>query len=223
MNIELNEKEIATILAALRLFQTEAMKMNMAQAFPDHFADISPLSVEEIDYLCGCINESINVYHNSPEFRWQQLMEGTVIEDNTPLNRLILQLAYAVEDENLTADNAFDVLGGNRWWILDIDRDDIREAALTAFYEREDMRINPGTLPLSYKFCVESYKSVAYITREFVHNDCHLHSTVLSNEDYDRIIAEVQELAQQGNFAHTGIYWVANRLACEGTIHPQLQ
>lgn len=223
MNIELNEKEIATILAALRLFQTEAMKMNMAQAFPDHFADISPLSVEEIDYLCGCINESINVYHNSPEFRWQQLMEGTVIEDNTPLNRLILQLAYAVEDENLTADNAFDVLGGNRWWILDIDRDDVRESALTAFYEREDMRINPDTLPLSYKFSVEAYKSVAYITREFVHNDCHLHSTVLSNEDYDRIIAEVQELAQQGNFAHTGIYSIANRLACEGTIHPQLQ
>lgn len=223
MNIELDEKEIATILAALRLFQTEAMKTDMAQAFPDHFAEVSPLSTEEINYLCECINESVCVYNNSAEVVWKQLIEQTNIEANTPLNRLILQLAYAVEDKNLTAENAFDILGGNRWWILDIDRSDVREAALAAFFEREDMRISPDTLPLNYKFSVESFKSVTYVTREFVRSDCQVHGAMLSDSDCDRVIAEVQELAQHGNFAHTGVYWIANRLAGSKCIHPQLQ
>lgn len=100
----------------------------------------------------------------------------------------------------------------------------VREAVLAAFYEREeDMRTNPATLPLSYKFSVEAYKNVTYIIRKFVQSDCHLHDAVLSDEDYDRIIAEAQELVQQGDFAHTGVYQIANRLACRGAIHLQLQ
>lgn len=94
---------------------------------------------------------------------------------------------------------------------------------LAAFYEQEDMRTNLATLPLSYKFSVEAYKNVTYTTRKFVHSDCHLYDAVLSDEDYNRIIAEVQELVQQGDFAHTGVYWIANRLASRGAIHPQLQ
>lgn len=210
MNIQLDEKEIATILAALRLFQTEAIKTDIAQAFPDHFAEISPLSSKEIDYLCGCINENICVYHNSPEFRWQQLMEGTVIEDNTPLNRLILQLAYAVEDEFLTADNAFDVLNGNRSPISEIERDDHQAAALAAFDEREKIRNRQNIPQLNKDFSVEAYISISYLTREFIRkvfgfNDV----TKLSNDECDLIIFQMQELAQSSNLSEDALYQAA--------------
>lgn len=224
MNIELSEQEIATILAALRLFQSEAENTNMAEAFPEHFEDASPLSDHEIDYLCDCINESKVVYRNSPEFCWKQLMEGTVIEETTPLNRLLLQLGYAVEDENLTAEESFDVLNGNKWPILDIDRDDVREAALVAYEERDVLlNIHNAFAPESgYKFSVEAYQSVAYVTRNFVRSDCSTHGAILSDEDCDQVVGEVQELSQLRKFSHSGVYWIANRLAAEGTIHPQL-
>lgn len=224
MNIELSEQEIATILAALRLFQGEAVTRSMAEAFPGHFEDVSPLSDHEIDYLCDCINESTVVYRNSPEFHWKKLMEGTVIEETTPLNRLLLQLGYAVEDENLTAEEAFDVLNGNRWPIIDIDRDDVRETALVA-YEERDVLLNAHNAfaPESgYRFSVEAYQNVAYVTRELVRSDCSAHGAILTDKDCDQIIAEVQELAQLRKFSHSGVYWIANRLAAEGTTHPQL-
>lgn len=215
MNIELDEKEIATILAALRLFQTEAIKTDIAQAFPDHFAEISPLSVEEIDYLCGCINESVSVYYNSPEFRWQQLMEGIVIEENTPLNRLILQLTYAVEDEFLTAQKAFDVLNGNRSPISEIERDDDQEATLTAFDEREKIRNRQNIPQLNKDFSVGAYISISYLTREFIRkvfgfNDV----TKLSNDECDLIIFQMQELAQSSNLSGDALYQTAYH-ACE--------
>jgi hypothetical protein len=53
---QLTEQQLATVLAALRLFQIQAEKLNMAQIFPDHFAEISPLSPEEIDQLCEELN-----------------------------------------------------------------------------------------------------------------------------------------------------------------------
>lgn len=96
-----------------------------------------------------------------------------------------------MEDENLSTKKAFDVLGRNKWCILDIDWDEVREAFLAAFFKREDMRTNSGTLPLSYKFSVEAYKSVAYITREFVRKDCQLKDALLVDSDCDRLIAEV--------------------------------
>ena len=51
---QFDEREISTLLAALRLFQKEAEKFNMLEAFPDHFDDgtMTPLSSEEIDCLC---------------------------------------------------------------------------------------------------------------------------------------------------------------------------
>ena len=217
MNIELDEKEIATILAALRLFKTEAMKMNMAQAFPDHFAEISPLSIEEIDYLCGCINENVRLYHNSSKFAWKQLIKEVNAEINTPLNQLILKLAYAVENEILCYDNAFNILDGQDWWIQDISQSEIYAAIYSAFNEREKLykSVEWG------EFSIEAYKSTTYITKDFVRNDCKINGAILSDFDCDRVIAEVQELAQQGNFTHTGIYHIANRLAGSKCIHPQ--
>ncbi|MGB3759107.1 MAG: hypothetical protein WBA07_22460 [Rivularia sp. (in: cyanobacteria)] len=58
---------------------------------------------------------------------------------------------------------------------------------------------------------------------EFIQNDCKLNGIILTDSDCDRVIAEVQELTQQGNFAYTGVYHIANRLACSGNIRPQSQ
>lgn len=123
---QLNARQIATILAALRLFQREAERFNMTEAFREHFENgaIKPLSTEEIDFLC----ESIGV----------------------------------------------------------------------------------------------DTKDTAYITREFVRQDCGIHGAELSDEDCDVIIAEVRLLTEQGKFNHSGVYWIANRLAAEGQIHPSL-
>lgn len=218
MKLEFNEQEIATILAALRLFQREAATMNMAESFPEHFQEVAPLSAQDIDVLCEAINEGVSVYYQSPECRWNQLMKVD-IKGNTPLNRLILHLGYAVEDENLLPENAFDILEGNRVWILDIDRTEDREAALAAYDEREGLKKTETTSPFRRKFAVEAHSNVAYVTREFVRNDCGIHGAQFSDADCDRIIAEVQELAQLGEFHHTDVYWIANRLAAEGCIH----
>ncbi|MGI2907149.1 hypothetical protein [Tolypothrix sp. VBCCA 56010] len=56
MNMQLNAREIATILASLRLFQQQAGNVDIAEMFPDHFIDVSPLSSVEIDDLCEAIN-----------------------------------------------------------------------------------------------------------------------------------------------------------------------
>jgi len=55
---QLNERQIATILVSLRLFQQSTEKLNMASVFPDHFngAEIAPLTSEEIDQLCEQFN-----------------------------------------------------------------------------------------------------------------------------------------------------------------------
>jgi len=52
-------KNAATILAALRLFQNYYMGRDAATIrhdWPEHFADVDPLSAEEIDTLCEEIN-----------------------------------------------------------------------------------------------------------------------------------------------------------------------
>ena len=59
-----------------------------------------------------------------------------------------------------------------------------------------------------------------YLTREFVKQDCGINGAVLSNEDCDRIIKEVKRLYSIGKFHHTGVYWIANRLAADGVINP---
>lgn len=59
-----------------------------------------------------------------------------------------------------------------------------------------------------------------YLTREFVRNDCGTNGAFLSDRDCDLIIAEVKRLDALGEFYHTGVYWIANRLAGEGVINP---
>jgi hypothetical protein len=65
-------------------------------------------------------------------------------------------------------------------------------------------------------------QSVSYITREFVRCDCGINGANLSDEDCDIVIAEVQRLEIEGKFKHAGVYWIANALAGEGKIRPQL-
>ncbi|MDZ8260583.1 hypothetical protein [Nostoc sp. ChiQUE01b] len=122
---QLRKREIATILASLRLFQQQAENMDMAEIFPDHFINVSPLSSAEIDELYSVIN-------------------------------------------------------------------------------------------------ITDRREIDYVTRDFVRRDCGVYGAVLSDEDCDVIIAEVQQLAEQGKFHHTGVYWIANSLAANGMIHPTL-
>ena len=56
MQVELNEREIAQVLAALRNWQVDALNENLAETFASHFEDHEPLSDEEIDALCERIN-----------------------------------------------------------------------------------------------------------------------------------------------------------------------
>ncbi|MDF5714463.1 MAG: hypothetical protein PUP93_11360 [Rhizonema sp. NSF051] len=52
--MELNQREIVTMLASLRMFQKEAKKLDMAEAYPDHFlqGEVRPLTSDEIEQLC---------------------------------------------------------------------------------------------------------------------------------------------------------------------------
>jgi hypothetical protein len=52
----ISDREAATILAALRNFQIDAMNEDMQAQFPDHFSDYTPLDNDEIDALCEAIN-----------------------------------------------------------------------------------------------------------------------------------------------------------------------
>jgi hypothetical protein len=57
MSRKLNDKEMATILHALRVYQL-ALEVgdNPQEDGCDHFEDCSPLSILEIDTLCESIN-----------------------------------------------------------------------------------------------------------------------------------------------------------------------
>jgi hypothetical protein len=58
MPIQLNNRELATVLAALRYWQQElAANQDGGPISPDHFDDkVTPLTVEEIDELCVRLN-----------------------------------------------------------------------------------------------------------------------------------------------------------------------
>ncbi len=54
---ELTDRELATILAALRYWQDEMSPHASADAYPEYFAGgIEPLTPEEIDDLCCRLN-----------------------------------------------------------------------------------------------------------------------------------------------------------------------
>lgn len=55
-----NDRAIATVLAALRLFQSTPSK-SIDSMFSDYFKDFSQLSTEEIDRLCELINCEVKV------------------------------------------------------------------------------------------------------------------------------------------------------------------
>ena len=61
--VHLTNKEVATVLVALRLFQV-TYKGNVAKAAIqwDHFEEVQPLTDEEIDLLCETINTAPLAY-----------------------------------------------------------------------------------------------------------------------------------------------------------------
>ena len=56
MQIELTDREVAVLLAALRNWQTDSLNEDLADAFAGHFEDQEPLDDEEIDALCERLN-----------------------------------------------------------------------------------------------------------------------------------------------------------------------
>ena len=56
MRIELTDREVAHLLAALRNWQTDSLNEDLAEAFAGHFEDHEPLSDDEIDALCERLN-----------------------------------------------------------------------------------------------------------------------------------------------------------------------
>ena len=60
MNVHFTERELATVLAALRYWQQDlAENDDEGPISPEHFTDrVTPLSVEEIDALCERLNYS---------------------------------------------------------------------------------------------------------------------------------------------------------------------
>ncbi len=58
--ITFDTEELATVLAALRLFQREYEDFSgdaIREAWPDHFEGIEPLGTDDIDTLCERINQ----------------------------------------------------------------------------------------------------------------------------------------------------------------------
>jgi len=56
MQVELTDREIATLLASLRNWQIDGLNEDLADAFCGHFEEHAPLSDDEIDELCERIN-----------------------------------------------------------------------------------------------------------------------------------------------------------------------
>jgi hypothetical protein len=54
--IDLSDRDIAQLLAALRNWQTDSLNEDLVEAFAGHFEDHTPLSDEEIDGLCEHLN-----------------------------------------------------------------------------------------------------------------------------------------------------------------------
>jgi enolase len=57
------------------------------------------------------------------------------VDSITPLNQLIRHLDYAVDKDNLSPEQALEVLAGERSYFLDIDRQELPEEILAAFNE----------------------------------------------------------------------------------------
>ena len=56
MQVELTDREVAQLLAALRNWQVDALNEDLVEAFAGHFEDHEPLDDGEIDALCERLN-----------------------------------------------------------------------------------------------------------------------------------------------------------------------
>lgn len=56
MQVELTDREVATVMAALRNWQIDGLNEDLGDAFCGHFEEHAPLSDDEIDELCERIN-----------------------------------------------------------------------------------------------------------------------------------------------------------------------
>ena len=56
MPIRLSERELATVLAALRYWQQDLVANDEDPISPDHFDQVTPLTADEIDDLCERLN-----------------------------------------------------------------------------------------------------------------------------------------------------------------------
>ncbi|HLF75979.1 MAG TPA: hypothetical protein VJB57_00675 [Dehalococcoidia bacterium] len=56
MQVELSDRDVAQLLAALRNWQTDSLNEDLADAFAGHFEDHEPLSDDEIEALCERLN-----------------------------------------------------------------------------------------------------------------------------------------------------------------------
>ncbi len=56
MRIEVSQRDIAQLLAALRNWQTDCLNEDLGEAFAGHFEDHEPLTDVEIDDLCERLN-----------------------------------------------------------------------------------------------------------------------------------------------------------------------
>jgi hypothetical protein len=58
MTLEINKREAALLLAALRNWQDESASTNLADLYEGYFEEHEPLSSQEIDELCARIAEA---------------------------------------------------------------------------------------------------------------------------------------------------------------------
>ena len=56
MQVEISEREVAQLLAALRNWQIDALNEDLAESFSGHFEDYEPLADDEIEELCERLN-----------------------------------------------------------------------------------------------------------------------------------------------------------------------
>lgn len=61
---------------------------------------------------------------------------------------------------------------------------------------------------------------LSYLTNPFIRSDVGINGAEITDDECELIRAQVQRLHEQGEFHHTGVYWIANKLAADGIIHP---
>ena len=63
---------------------------------------------------------------------------------------------------------------------------------------------------------------LSYLTNQFIRSEVGIYGAEITDDECELIRAQVQRLHKQGEFHHTGVYWIVNRLAADGIIHSKL-